>query len=490
MDVQSYLQHQLLQNMGQILQAMQKGDTKLVKSLPLPDIKDVRLETAKKIEASKHAWQLYKEAMMTKAEAESQFCLARKWIDDFNQKLQYQNSLMGNREKVKYYNHLNVVKSTITDNKVTYGFNLATSQYNLLLKYAFQVDVADFKNCAIKTISSSSLDLFGTIRKTMKVAALAGMSREQLVELLLELIRKEIPGLVESVQNREMTPDQIFTRITACLTEEHDLEKIQLAITRIKRNPQTSLALVVNQLEKLHLEFLQCLEPFSSLASLEEKNKDAILDLMTDFCEGPVAKSIKGYISTCRNTNRKFTIKDVVEFAVQLERKPDQSNRLKSTKSISSSSFKASAFFNNMNPRTEAMTKKVKGFNKSKSDQNRSSSNTRDGKNAPNGKKGAKPGNAKRAYFGADKKARGNQAKSANKSNKNEGDNKAGDGKTFSTCYICGFKCLGEVNYKGLKCKFYPNSKPTSKKCGLCNKGRHESSSQCYELFRLFNQKN
>ena len=478
--------------MGQVLAALQKGDTKLVKSLPLPEIKDVRLETAKKIEASKQAWQLYKEAMMTKAEAESQFCLARKWIDDYHQRLQYNNSLLGNTTKQKYYNHLNSVKSTVCDNKVTYAYNLATSQYDLLLRYTFPLDVTDFKNCSVKTISSSSLDLFSTIRKTMKVSSAAGMSREQLVELLLELVRKEIPGLVESVQNREMTPEQIFTRITACLTEEHDLEKIQLAITRIKRNPGTQLALVVNQLEKLHLELLQCLEPFASLSSLEEKNKDAVLELMTDFCEPQVAKGIKGYISTCRNTNRKFTIKSVLEFASQLERKPGHEYELKSTKSINPTSFKASAFFNNLSPRTvEMMRKNPKGFNKfdkkKDSDQKKKfSPNTRGGKKAQNGNKGPGSDEAKRVYFADKQKTRGNQNKSAKNMNK---DWKKTD-KQKTGCIICGYKCLGQVDYKGLKCKFYPNSKPTKNNCKLCNKGKHESSSQCYELFRLFGQKN
>ena len=49
MDVQSYLQMQYMNSMGQIVAAIKKGDMKLAQSLPLPEVKDIRLETIKKV---------------------------------------------------------------------------------------------------------------------------------------------------------------------------------------------------------------------------------------------------------------------------------------------------------------------------------------------------------------------------------------------------------------------------------------------------------
>ena len=491
MDVQSYLQMQYMNSMGQIVAAMKKGDMKLAQSLPLPEVKDIRLETIKKVEASKVAWQLYREPMWTKAEAESQFCQARKWIDDFHQQLQYQNLLVGNRDKIRYHNHLDNVKPTITDNRTTYAYNINTANYDILVKYAYAIDKQHFTKCCVKTISSSSIDLFSTIRKTLRIGSESGLSRDQLVELLLDLIKDEVKGLAESVQNREMTADQIFYRITSCLSEEHDLEKIQIAIMRIKRHPGQPLSMVANALERLHLEMLQCMLPFSPLSALEERNKLATLELICDFTEQATAESIRSYIATCNNSGRPFSLKDVLYFADQYETLNGKKPR--KTLSIAPGTFKANAFFNNISnnvmlaaspARGNETKQSPKGFGQ-KPKEKKKPPFTRGGKPVTKGKTGDTSG-AQKTQNNAAKGGKGSK-KAANKP-------KPGAGKknNYNGCILCGWRCWGDVDYKGKKCKLFPNTKLADKTCQLCGRGRHISSSTCYEMFRMFsgNEKN
>ena len=478
----------MLQNMGQVLQAIKKGDMKLAQSLPLPEVKDVRMETIKKVEAAKVAWQLYKEPMWTKFEVESQFSLARRWLDDFYQQLQYQNTLVGNRDKIRYHNHLDNVKPTITDNRVTLGYNIHTAQYDILVKYGYAVDRNHFNKCCVKTISSSSIDVFNSIRKTLKIGAESGLSRDQLVELLLEIVKDEIKGLKESIENREMTADEIFYRITSCMSEEKDLEKIQMAIMKVKRQPGQPLSMVMNLLERLHLELLQCLLPFQSLSSLEERNKHSVLELMGEFTEPATADQINSYIKHCNNINRPYTIKDVIYFADQYETMNQK--KPKSTKSIGAGTFKANAFFTNMtnnvmmaaqDPRKQDEKKAPRGFGQKPQakQQRQNRPNTRgSGVSSSKDKTGDASGGKKPV----------NAAKKTGNPTKRNAANKADNGKNGSKniCKLCGYKCHGSVDYKNLKCKLFPNTKLADKTCGLCGKGRHVTSSNCYEMFRMF----
>lgn len=503
MEAIQYLQTQQLNSAFSVIEALRQDKKELAQRLPLNLLKDHRLETTRKIEACNEGWQFYRDTVCSKSVSESLFTLAKERLQEaYN----YHQTILSLHDKKMAAEPeslalLKNIPATITEGKITYGYSILTGKYSQLVKYAHPIVATDFKKLAVRGIASKSLDLFATIRKTLIAGSKHGMDRDQVVELLLELVRKDIKGLYESIQNRELDCNEIFARIVSCLADEQDQKKIRQAIMDLKRTPQTQLSITIDTLEKLHLELLQCSLPFLTHAEIEEKNRAAVLAMIGDYCEPMVKDQLNVFINMTQESGTRVTLKQAVHFCSQLENSQSAQYKLSAIKTVDPGTVRTSSYLSTgdksllssgevSSPAPETLNARGRGgrgrgHSRGRGQRGRGGNSSRGGSDAPSPRgRGSNRGtrtSTRGGAFSSHATVSNEVEQETSEEPKPKGKNKR-KSKQSNKCCLCGHDCGGNNG----NCKLFPNTRVADTQCSLCGKGFHNPGNICIQIHKKF----
>ena len=217
------------------------------------------------------------------AEREKNFCQRHRlpYVDDSYMMKCYQNQL---------------VKE---DSNVTYGLDIATLQYTVILPYQKEIKLEDFEPFLEYVPSlagkQTRISMSTSVPVILDLCQARGFTLKNLCELFTLLIKKYIPAsepLVNTLSSEH--PESYLTLITNNINPQKDLEAIDKLIDQVSRAPTETISEVVEKAKSLYIHRMRLNNPKLTREELEIKaNRSVIVYLsgwVTPQCWEKVTK--------------------------------------------------------------------------------------------------------------------------------------------------------------------------------------------------------
>ena len=415
-------------------------------------------------------------------------------------------------------------------------YDFRTESYSIICKYNKTIVYEDWKPYVANGSCTGTVSIYQTVLNLLEAAFEKGLTQEQFGLIMLLILEKNMNRVAGVVGNdkKHIKLGKVFNIIFKVLNNNSEIQKTEIAITKIVRKPGMNINLPVELYSKLNMDLLMHRFPFATQEELDRKNSVAVKRVIKDFITEPVRAEVETIRQQWDQTGVMYGEDEILNFINKVEEcEPDY--RIKSTKTIrdktieaqvySTDAMKAGAGHNGADSANDYQVGIAKNPLQSTGGKKNELSKSTVTPPAGRGRGGGKPGQnggargkpwsaghtrgrgrgGRGTYYVGGRGARNGRSRdrnsSTNRSRSRTGSFRRGsNAKTKPNgtdsaqqskgCRTCGRNCGGSG-----KCLYMPNAVRSKTPCKMCSgcglKGYHEPNSECIKLHvNLDNQEN
>ena len=169
-----------------------------------------------------------------------------------------------------------------TDTNVTYGLDLVSLQWTVILPFQGEIKLEDFEQCLeyipSLTGKQTRISMTSSVPAILDLCQARGFTLKNLCELLALLIKKYIPAsepLVNTISSEH--PEDYVTLITNNINPQKDLEAIDKLIDQVSRAPSETISEVVEKSKSLYIHRMRLNNSKLSREELEIKAERSVI---------------------------------------------------------------------------------------------------------------------------------------------------------------------------------------------------------------------
>ena len=490
----------------------QSGDYSKLLSLELPEVRDQRLLIDAKIKELVRLKNMACQPRFTISQQNAKHLLYKKYASERLADQMLDREDEDQATEMDYKRQLEIINSipaTVTEGKISKGYNPRTGLYTEVLTYQHEVKLEDFApTCEVKGLISHTLDIYKSVKRTLKLCTTHGLTLKMVAKLLMLMLESTLPKYCQTLDtNEDIDPDAIFQDIIGLITTEHDQTRVKQAMKRVQRRVGQSLFATMSVISKLHTELLSMKHPFDSPASIAKKNAQKCKEFALEFVEDNLKEQCKAIMEYWQSKGKSYELDDLIKFIRDME--TQSKYKLKGTKSMGETKVEYQSYNTSLQQLTNEMpapilrnaergrdTFRGKGRGRGGKTQKQSFVNTGSPRTRGTKSRGRGRGQSRGGYRprsgsrprDSSLTDKNRSAKASDKTKKdkttnmNKAKNTSDDSNNNKKCYTCGRdSCRGGTSGK---CSVFPNVVVTSSLCCVCLSGHHTPGPHCVEAYK------
>ena len=407
-------------------------------------------------------------------------------------------------------------------------YDFRTESYSIICRWNKEIVYEDWKPYVATGSGTGSVSIYQTVLNLLEAAFEKGLTQTQFGLIMLLILEKTMGRVAGIVANdkKHIKLGKVFNTIFKVMNNNSEVQKTELAITKITRKPGMTINVPVELYSKLNMDLLMHRFPFAAQEEIERKNSVAVKRVIKDFISEPIRAEVETIKQQWDRAGYTYGEDEILNFINKVEEcEPDY--RIKSAKTIkdktieaqvySTDAMKAGAGHNGTSSANDYQVGTAKSLLQSTRGKKKNEiSKSTVTPPASRGRGGFKPGQAASVRGktwstghtrGQSRGGRGNYyvggrgARSGRSRDRNSATNrsrsrtgsfrqgnraKSKDNGTVLAqqpkgCRTCGRGCGGSG-----KCLYMPNAVRSKTPCKMCSgcglKGYHEPNSECVKL--------
>ena len=213
---------------------------------------------------------------------------------------------------------------TKVDTNITYGLDIITLEYSIVLPYQSEVKIEEFEECLeyvpSLTPNQKRISMISSIPAILDLAEKKGFTLDNLSNLLVQVIKKFIPSseaLVKSVTTRH--PGEFLHIITNNMNVTKNLEEIDKLIDQITRTVNETIYEVVEKCRNLQIHRLRLTNPKLDREEMDRRANRAIIVHLQYWVTKPTWEKVLIWKTKNERTGLDLHLEQYLEKIVEFE---------------------------------------------------------------------------------------------------------------------------------------------------------------------------
>ena len=210
------------------------------------------------------------------------------------------------------------------DTNITYGLDVVSLEYNIVLPYQSEVRLEEFEECLeyvpSLTPNQKRISMISSIPAILDLAEKKGFTLDNLSTLLTLVIKKFIPSseaLVKSVTSRH--PGEFLNIITNNMNITKNLEEIDKLIDQITRTVNETIYEVVEKCRSLQIHRLRLVNPKLDREEMDRRANRAIIVHLQYWVTKPTWEKVLIWRKQIERTGLDLHLEQYLEKIIEFE---------------------------------------------------------------------------------------------------------------------------------------------------------------------------